>query len=290
MLLLDVVVLAMSLGSVVSKQHNHLNPCRVLGIKPHSSHAEIKNAYKRLALKYHPDKNPDPNSQELFNEIGAARDMLMDGQQRFKWEKCRDRPQYDYVQLNRQRGHTFRWNANEEWLRSEYFRQRRERRRKKSQQPLVFPNHIVEIILLVVSWIALDFVVLLSRNNVYFPLILTLMVFLIELILLPFIFVTYVSYAATLPHMAKVKKLGPCFQSNTVMSELYHSRTMAWQENWFSRQFLLMMQLSLYLRIPRRKNKCMKEEDERNPDKRKRETSPEFDKVDLYLYYKQSHR
>ncbi|XP_027706398.1 dnaJ homolog subfamily C member 5G [Vombatus ursinus] len=44
---------------------------------------EIRKAYRRLALKYHPDKNPeDPDAAERFKEINAAHSILADPDQR----------------------------------------------------------------------------------------------------------------------------------------------------------------------------------------------------------------
>lgn len=44
--------------------------------------AEIKRAYRRLAVLYHPDKNPDPRAQALFQEINEAYDVLGDAEKR----------------------------------------------------------------------------------------------------------------------------------------------------------------------------------------------------------------
>ena len=49
-----------------------------LGIGKNASHEEVKGAYRKLALKYHPDKNKAENSAEKFKEIGEAYDVLSD--------------------------------------------------------------------------------------------------------------------------------------------------------------------------------------------------------------------
>lgn len=53
------------------------DPWQVLGIKPGSSEEEIKDAYKKLAFKYHPDLNKAPSANERMKEINAAFEQLM---------------------------------------------------------------------------------------------------------------------------------------------------------------------------------------------------------------------
>jgi DnaJ-class molecular chaperone len=57
----------------------------VLHIKPTASESEIKKAYYNLSKKYHPDKNPDSNANQKFQEINSAYNLLMDEKIRRKY-------------------------------------------------------------------------------------------------------------------------------------------------------------------------------------------------------------
>src|SRR5512137_3069351 len=60
----------------------------VLGVERSAEAEEIKKAYRMLALKYHPDKNPgDKSAEEKFKELGEAYDILSDQQKRALYDQ-----------------------------------------------------------------------------------------------------------------------------------------------------------------------------------------------------------
>src|SRR5439155_19282401 len=55
----------------------------VLGVGRNAAEEEIKRAYRKLAVKFQPDKNPDdPHAEEKFKKLGEGYDVLMDPNKR----------------------------------------------------------------------------------------------------------------------------------------------------------------------------------------------------------------
>ena len=48
----------------------------LMGLRPDATEVDLKKAYRMLALKYHPDKNPGPEAEGKFQQIKAAYEVL----------------------------------------------------------------------------------------------------------------------------------------------------------------------------------------------------------------------
>ena len=60
----------------------------VLGLKKGASDDEIKKAFRKMAMKYHPDRNPgDKNAEEQFKQINEAYSVLSDPDKKSKYDR-----------------------------------------------------------------------------------------------------------------------------------------------------------------------------------------------------------
>src|SRR6476661_471353 len=60
----------------------------VLGVKKDASDRDIASAYRKLAVKYHPDSNPgDADAVEKFKEAAEAYEILSDGEKRARYDQ-----------------------------------------------------------------------------------------------------------------------------------------------------------------------------------------------------------
>jgi molecular chaperone DnaJ len=57
-----------------------------LGLQKSASKEEIKNAYRKLALQYHPDRNKEPTAEEKFKEVSEAYAVLSDDEKRKRYD------------------------------------------------------------------------------------------------------------------------------------------------------------------------------------------------------------
>jgi len=61
------------------------NLYNILGVAPTASTEDIKKAYRSLAMRHHPDRNPHASAEIRFNAIKKAYEVLSDSQQRAEY-------------------------------------------------------------------------------------------------------------------------------------------------------------------------------------------------------------
>ncbi|KAG8201556.1 hypothetical protein JTE90_011230 [Oedothorax gibbosus] len=72
------------LWTIVSCQEDFYN---ILGVKKNASNKDIKKAFRKLAMQYHPDKNKDPKAEEKFRQIAEAYEVLSDEEKRKEYDR-----------------------------------------------------------------------------------------------------------------------------------------------------------------------------------------------------------
>lgn len=62
---------------------------KILNVSPDASDSDIKKSYRKLALIYHPDKNPSPEASDSFKQISEAYTVLSNSQKRKEYDSSR---------------------------------------------------------------------------------------------------------------------------------------------------------------------------------------------------------
>jgi len=86
-LLLLSIIIAIITEIVLGGNTEKKDYYELLGIKKTATDREIKKAFRKLAMKYHPDKNKDEGAEEKFKEIAEAYEVLSDDEKRKQYDQ-----------------------------------------------------------------------------------------------------------------------------------------------------------------------------------------------------------
>ncbi|KAJ8369774.1 hypothetical protein SKAU_G00098020 [Synaphobranchus kaupii] len=84
---MSIVTLYLLLSNTAVKSASEFDPYKVLGVAKSSSQAEIKKVYKQLAKEWHPDKNKNPEAEDMFIRITKSYEVLSSEEKRANYDR-----------------------------------------------------------------------------------------------------------------------------------------------------------------------------------------------------------
>jgi hypothetical protein len=126
-----------------------------LKISRHANATEIKKAYRRLAVQFHPDKNPNPSAEQIFKEVNEAYEVLGDAVSKARYDSQLDNPFTTATKENTRPAHrdpAYRRKKPHVLVKSD-----RERMLEMMLQYLPWANRMVYVAFGVCFLLALDF-------------------------------------------------------------------------------------------------------------------------------------
>ena len=108
----------------------------LLGLKRNASEAEIKQAYRKMAFRYHPDRNPgDKQAAEKFTQVLQAYGILSDGSKRDVYDRATRPPGEEEPREERSHSEQFGDHIEQGFNHSFDFKTQGESRSKVEPQP-----------------------------------------------------------------------------------------------------------------------------------------------------------
>jgi curved DNA-binding protein CbpA len=87
---ISIIIISLAIKMGYEIQSYNINYYNVLNINKDSSTLDIRQSYKNISRKLHPDKNPLPDAKEKFEQVKSCYDVLMDEQQRDLYNRFGD--------------------------------------------------------------------------------------------------------------------------------------------------------------------------------------------------------